>query len=171
MTGRPETWARVPGVPGYQVSDMGRVRSLDRYVKARTGKLSHYQGQVLRPYPSGNNGYLTVQLPGGERRVHLLVLEAFAGPCPEGMEALHGPGGKLDNRWPENLCWGTRSENMLDKHRDGTMYQAKLTAGAVAACRVRSAAGEGTVTLAAEFGVAVGTMRDALQRRTWRHVP
>lgn len=54
--------------------------------------------------------------------VHVLVLTAFAGPCPLGMEALHGGSGPSCNWWPLNLRWGTRSENVrqmwAEGHRD-----------------------------------------------------
>jgi hypothetical protein len=73
--------------------------------------------------------------------VHQLVLEAFVGPRPDGMESLHGLGGKLDNRYPENLRWGTSSENHLDQYRDGTMVRARLSAAIVRECRTRYAAG------------------------------
>jgi hypothetical protein len=112
------------------------------------------------------------------RLVHRLVLEAFAGPCPPGQEALHGPGGGLDNRWPENLSWGTHSKNVgPDKYRDGTISigeqnpSAKLTAAIVRECRTRHAAGGvSTHKLAAEFGVGQTTMHEAIRGNTWQHV-
>lgn len=48
------------------------------------------------------------------RQVHQLVLEAFVGLCPDGMECRHLNGVRDDNRL-ENLCWGTRKENQNDK--------------------------------------------------------
>lgn len=42
--------------------------------------------------------------------IHQIVLEAFCGPCPDGMEVLHGNGIRTDNRL-SNLRYGTRSEN------------------------------------------------------------
>jgi hypothetical protein len=54
------------------------------------------------------------------------------------MDACHGPGGRLDNRWPENLRYGSRSQNLgADKHRDGTMAHAKLDEAAVLAFLAR----------------------------------
>jgi hypothetical protein len=70
-------------------------------------------------------GYVTVGigLGGGKnqrsRYVHELVLEAFMGPRPLGMECCHNNGDKTDNRL-ENLRWDTRSENSNDSFRDGT---------------------------------------------------
>src|SRR5450755_3284785 len=124
----PVTWLPVHDYAGmYEVSDRGQAQSLDRIVGyvSRWGTLAQRQlrGCVLKPSLVGE--YLCVGLRrDGQhetRPVHRLVLEEFAGPCPSGMEALHGPGGKQDNRWPENLCWGTFFQNALDKYRDGTI--------------------------------------------------
>ena len=46
------------------------------------------------------------------------VLEAFVGPCPPGLEACHGNDVADDNRL-ENLRWDTRTENQLDRVRNG----------------------------------------------------
>lgn len=50
---------------------------------------------------------------------HQMVCEAFHGPAPEGQEVRHLNGDPSDNR-PENLCWGTKSENGFDRVRHGT---------------------------------------------------
>jgi uncharacterized protein len=104
-----EQWKPVVGWEDfYEVSNKGRVRS---------------RNKVLRAIENAH-GYIVVNLTGAgqrsQRKIHSLVLEAFAGPCPEGQEALHGPGGQQDNRWPQNLSWGTREKNVADKLRDGT---------------------------------------------------
>jgi hypothetical protein len=112
--------------------------------------------------------------PNARRSVHRLVLEAFAGPCPDGMECLHGPGGPLDNRWPDNIRWGTREDNQgPDRVRDGTSNrgtnngQARLTEAIVRDCRRRKAAGETTKALAREYGVSPKTMILLLRRVNW----
>lgn len=169
-----EIWLWVAGYEGlYQVSDQGRVRSADRWVKAR--------GQTWRPgrilKPNLNGGYLKVSLarPGERQRnfsVHHLVLMAFAGPKAPGQEALHGPGGALDNRLV-NLSWGTHPANMRDKMRDGTQScgetcasNTKLTADLVRQIRQRSRF-ETQVALAREFGVAQPTISNICTGTTW----
>jgi hypothetical protein len=164
-----ERWLPVVGREGlYEVSDRGRVRSLSRMVPNIKGTGMHlYRGRLLTPWKA--EYYLKVGLSGGGkvtvRRVHVLVMEAFAGPRPDGMDVLHGPGGKLDNRL-ENLSNGTRAENMADRHRDGTAplgerhHHAKLTADIVRQCRARHVAGEEPGALAAEFGVTLTAMAD-----------
>ena len=104
-----ETWKAVPGYEGrYEVSDQGRVRSFRR----------SKQGRELRPgrMPAG---HVSVALGRGNSRcVHELVLLAFVGFPPPNHECRHLNGIPSDNRL-ENLCWGTRSENILDAVRHG----------------------------------------------------
>lgn len=173
--GNVERWLPVPGWEGfYEVSSLGRIRSLPR--RTVTGIRG---GHLLKPTINPRGYYFVVLKRPGEhstRQVHRLVLEAFAGSCPPGMEGRHGPNGKLDNRASE-LCWGTKSENYgLDRARDGTSNRgercgsAKLTAEIVTECKRRYAAGESQATLAAEFGVAEPAVSRAINGITWSHI-
>lgn len=124
-----EHWRPVVGYEGiYEVSDQGRVKSLDRTVETSLG-LRKYRGRVLT---SGTNrhGYPLVALADTgivrSKKVHRLVLEAFVGLCPEGMEACHGNGVRSDNRL-DNLRWDTRRENHLDIIRHGHNRQVNKT--------------------------------------------
>lgn len=110
----------------YEVSDEGRVASLDR--TTRDGR--RIRGRILSPAAS-KAGYLHVSfVVDGHREtrsVHRIVLESFIGPRPDGMEACHGKGGPSDNRL-SNLRWGTHSENNLDRVADGTHHHARKIA-------------------------------------------
>ena len=102
---------------GYEVSNDGQVRSLDR-INARGDRL---KGRVLSLWFNGE-GYRQVDLCiDGKRltrKVHSLVAEAFIGPRPDGHEVAHGPGGQLDNS-VGNLSYKTHRENSCeDKNRD-----------------------------------------------------
>jgi NUMOD4 motif len=87
-----ERWCDVVGYEGgYQVSDMGRARSVDRVIHRRYGVVRYVRGQLLAPFlysGKANRCYLCVRLiPDGVREtrpVHQLVLEAFVGPRPDG---------------------------------------------------------------------------------------
>lgn len=121
-----EHWRPVPGHPNYQVSDMGRVRSVDHWQRVRGDGRAFRRGKVLKP-GVGSKGHLQVQLDGGKwRRVHTLVLEAFVGPRPGGKLGLHRDGQAANNR-VENLYWGTHSDNAKDAVRHGTHHQASKT--------------------------------------------
>src|SRR5262249_52870534 len=120
-----ERWRPVPGYEGfYEVSDLGRVRSLHR----RT--VHGIQGGLLRKPLPLPNGYLYVALyaqgKSQNRLVHRLVLEAFPGPCPAGMECRHLDGDQANNT-VANLAWGTHRENILDKRHHGTDHNIRKT--------------------------------------------
>lgn len=110
-----EQWRDVPGFEGrYLVSDQGRVRSLDHYVRTGPGGKGArlVRGRLLRPGPA-RSGHLSVAIgKGNTRQVHQLVLEAFfVGPLQPRLEPLHLNHNPADNRL-ENLRYGTRSENI-----------------------------------------------------------
>ncbi len=147
-----ESWMPVIGWEDcYEVSDLGRVRSLPR-----AGR----RGRILRPsvqpehYPSVTFSRKSKLTSYG---IHRLVLAAFVGPCPEGMEACHNNGDWHDCRLV-NLRWDTRKNNHADKrvhgkHNGGVRhYRAKFTAGQVA--EIRAAHGS-YAKLAQRYGVSV----------------
>jgi hypothetical protein len=114
-----ETWKEVIDHPGYEVSDAGRFRSVDRQVRTSNGQLRSYRGQLFSCSP-GKRGYPIVKIYGvGTLYVHTLVLTAFVGPAPASRsDVRHLNGNPLDNRLV-NLRWGTRSENVQDMIRHG----------------------------------------------------
>ena len=126
-----ETWKPIPGYEGlYEVSDHGRVRSLDRrYIRA-DGIATRRRGRILKPVINGSGRHQVYLCAPGEKQkpqqVHRLVLTAFVGPCPEGMEACHSNDVPTDNRLA-NLRWDTRSANMDDRVRNGRDPQASKT--------------------------------------------
>lgn len=126
-----ETWKPIPGYEGlYEVSDHGRVRSLDRrYIRA-DGIATRRRGRILKPVMNGSSKHQVYLCAPGEKQkpqlVHRLVLTAFVGPCPEGMEACHSNDVPTDNRLA-NLRWDTRSANMNDRVRNGRDPQANKT--------------------------------------------
>ncbi|ATN90865.1 HNH endonuclease [Gordonia phage Lysidious] len=118
-----EQWLPVPGWDGfYEVSDQGRIRSVDRVIRRGNGSPQHIGPRILaaNPRPSG---HLCVRLYRNGRGVgmdvHTAVLTAFVGPRPDGHEACHSNGDATDNRLT-NLRWDTRSENNFDRVRHGT---------------------------------------------------
>lgn len=124
----PENWLPILGHEGaYEVSDQGRVRSLDRamFVRNRWGSFSPrtVRGRVLRHNDNGT-GYAQVQLAsGGERDprlVHRLVAEAFLAQVDGAVFVNHKDGDKRNNH-VQNLEWCTRSGNMAHAYSAGLM--------------------------------------------------
>ena len=98
----------IPGLGGrYRASDDGRI-------------WSEMRGKFLSPHWDKDNPHPRVTIyrtKGGKAEthtVHSLVALAFHGPCPDGLEVRHLDGDHRNNR-PENLQYGTRSENVLDQ--------------------------------------------------------
>lgn len=106
-------WRDVPGLDFYQVSKTGEVRRL-----AHTDSIGRHLAAKTLAGTVNPQGYVIHLIKGRQRRAHHLVLEAFVGPRPEGLECLHDNDDPADNRL-ENLRWGTRRENTLDKVRNG----------------------------------------------------
>lgn len=124
-------WQAIPGYVGfYEASADGRIRSVTRTIRQKNGKVRTFPGVELKLQTNSRNGYVYVGLnkEGAHRlhRVHRLILSTFVGPCPEGKEALHGPGGQQDNSLA-NLRWGTRTENMQDMSDAGNHREARKT--------------------------------------------
>ena len=109
-----EVWKAIPGYEGkYEVSNLGRVRSVDHVVKAKgqTGKehSRHYKGRIRRPSDNGY-GYLNVDLSGKRVLLHCLVAKVFI-PNPDNLpEVNHKDENKHNNR-VDNLEWCTRRYN------------------------------------------------------------
>jgi len=125
-----ETWLPVVGYEGrYEVSDLGRVYAHDREQVTPSGGVYVRPGLIMST-AARSAGYPTVTLcKNGVTRnhtVHVLVLTAFVGPCPDGMEGCHGNDIKTDNRLC-NLRWDTQSANADDSVRNGTHNMASKT--------------------------------------------
>jgi hypothetical protein len=120
-----EHWVPIPSADGYEASDLGRIRSVERVIRYADGRQRAYRGQVLRP-GAKDDRTLHVKIQGRTRYVHQLVLEAFVGPRPSGMECCHGDGDPSNNRLV-NLRWDTKSSNVLDRVRHGTHHHANRT--------------------------------------------
>lgn len=121
-----EEWRDVEGFEGiYQVSNKGRVRSLDRYVYNHRQK-----GKVLKPRPKPSTKYLQVGLSDkshGKKEkhayVHILVARAFI-PNPRGCKQVNHKDFDKSNNCVENLEWVTDLENK--QHYRQSEYAKKI---------------------------------------------
>jgi hypothetical protein len=156
------------GLPGYAVTNTGEIwscRAGGRDHKNNVRPWKKRKGSRTSGYPSVGvsvNGKLNIHY------IHRLVLEAFIGPCPDGMECRHLNGNKLDNRF-ENLCWGTSKDNKSDMICDNRYPTSRLSADQVVAIRELS----GVVPqrqIAKMFGTCQGNVGFIIRGEHWKHL-
>lgn len=161
-----EVWRPIATAEGYEVSNFGAVKSLP-------GGRRH--GKILKQSSLPKTGYKQVfPCVNGKSvpmYVHRLVLEAFVGTCPDGMECRHLDGDPSNNML-ENLCWGTPKQNQHDRKQHGTFghreqhSQAKLNEAAVQEIRSTTGRGSGNA-LAKKFGVAPSVISRVRSGELW----
>jgi len=179
-----EEWREIAGYPDYMVSNLGRVYSLPRSCRNHNGDNGRRAcgGLILRGSTKKENGRIervTVQLFRDEKKIqrpiHHLVLEAFVGKRPSGLEGCHNDGDPTNNRL-DNLRWDSHVSNIMDCVKHGTHTtpwprgekhpRAKLTNDQVKKIREVYTGVRGHATdLAKEYGVARQSILAIVQMR------
>lgn len=153
-----EVWKDIPGYEGkYQASNMGRIKSLSRYIKCSNldhGITERLCGErILRSSPLCR--YYGVDLCKNSKYkrfyIHQLVLLTFVGLPKENQEVCHTNGNRYDNRLC-NLRYDTHSENNHDTYHYGNKYK-KLYKKDIQEIRNRFLLNESNKKIAQEFGV------------------
>jgi hypothetical protein len=172
-----EVWKDVINYEGlYQVSNLGRVKSVSRYIKHWRGGFLKSKEIIKKPFKS-KSGYLIIELSKNSSKdkflIHRLVAEAFIPNTDNKPQVNHINGIKTDNR-VENLEWNTRSENI--KHADSKGLRnlkgvnnanAKLSEKEVIEIRQS----ENSIdALAVKYNVGTTCIKKILNKKTWRHI-
>ena len=118
-----EVWKDIEGYEGYyQVSNLGRVRSLDRVILRADGTSALYRSKVLvsagSPYPGV---FLSMGGTARGHRIHRLVAKAFLDNPNDYNEVDHIDGDKTNNR-ADNLQWCSHADNMRFATENGQMH-------------------------------------------------
>lgn len=169
------------GHPGYCVGDDGSVWTCRTKKTGKgAGKGSIAIGRIWRrmtPDKLAKWGHQRVTLLSRQRlSVHGLVLTAFVGPCPNGMECRHYPDGNPANNHVENLRWGTPTENQRDRILHGTSAmgerntQAIMTEAVVREIKIRHKNGECPADIARDVGYRYHTVRAVTKGINWKHI-
>ena len=144
-----EIWKQIPGFDGYDVSNQGRVRSYYKLIGWPGGHvLTDKPQRILRgAYKSIGYHYVLLALDGKSynKMTHQLMMLAFNGPCPDGMEVCHNDSNPKNNRL-DNLRYDTKQGNTNDR--------CKLTEEQITEVRYRCAAMERVQDIAKEYGVS-----------------
>lgn len=174
-----EIWRPIPDFPGYQVSDLGRVRSY------MSGDLLGVR--VLKP-SRGNKARRAIVTLYRDRKPHYrlvarLVCEAFHGAPPSDIHQAAHRNGSVFNDSASNLRWALPIENAEDRDTHGTTaraerhYAAQFTNAEVRAIRATydMAKKDGriygvVVSLARKYNVKIWCIEEIVYRRKWRSV-
>lgn len=171
-----EHWSPIPSCPGYEASDLGRIRSWCWTINKNRRHLA--DEPRIKAHHINGNGYCIVGL--GHRksaRVHVLIAEAFIGPKPHGMDVNHKDGNKQNNR-ADNLEYVTRSENLRHAFRLGLATSpftgvkgdahrnTKIKEADVAELRKAFASGTPRRLLASQYGISYYTVWDITTGRS-----
>lgn len=169
-----EIWKKIADFESYEVSNLGRVRrNVSGKVKLLKGSKNADGYSRIGFYICKKNG---IAIYKHKMRYHL-VLEAFVGPMPKGMECRHMDGSKTNDRL-SNLKWGTHKENISDRTKHGTAVDnrgskhgmSKLVESQVLEIRNMRLTGAIFSTIASKFSVSPTAVRNIVIRRNWRHV-
>lgn len=167
------------GFPGYRVGDDGSVWSW-KCVSGTKNK----RWKQLNPWRV-KGGYRVIRLTSADKNrvcwlLHRLVLEAFVGVCPEGMEGCHQDDNP-DNNQLINLRWDTPQANCADRARAGRHQantkrgdehgMARLTSDVVQEIQKLYATEQySSRELGEMFGISKTNILDVVHERIWSHV-
>lgn len=132
-----EVWKDIPKYEGfYEISNHGRIRSVTRTVTFTDSRKRTWKAKIKNLKKAKNGYYMTQLYKNGKFEsfyVHHLVLLAFVGPCPEGMQCRHFPDNNRTNNNIWNISWNTSAQDAQDKitmntiPRGETHINSKLT--------------------------------------------
>jgi len=169
-----EIWKPVENFPGYEISNLGNVRSYKRRYWLKDFP------RILQP-ETDKDGYRRVLLCRQKERIHFfihhLVLEAFIGPRPSDYYiSNHKDGIKANNKY-SNLEWTTPSENMKHAFRLGLQTLkgimntgAKLRDEEVLEMRRLAKLGVKRKVLAQMFKIHEMHVGNIVRRKSWSHI-
>lgn len=172
-----EIWKDIENYEGlYQVSNLGRVKSLGRVVKRTDGRIRTLKERIRKPVLD-TKGYVITNLykesKGKNFYVHRLVAETFIDNVDNKLEVNHINGVKDDNRLV-NLEWNTRSENIQHAVDTGLLnikgskcHTSKLTEKDVLEIRDSNLT---QIELAKIYGISRPLISMIKNRKTWKHI-
>ena len=165
-----EVWKDITEYEGlYQVSNIGRIKSLERYSANQWSEKARFREEKILSYQLTKDGYPSIKLSKNgnaiRHRIHRLVALCFL-ENPFGKEQVnHINGIKTDNR-VENLEWATQNENQLHACKNG-LKPSKLTESDVLKIRNDKRTGS---EIAKDYNIAFQTVSEIKNKKIWAWV-
>ena len=170
-----EVWKDIKGYEGYyQISNLGRVKSLFRIVPHKLKGKKTIPEKILKQCISSPGYYATVltkNSKGKSTRIHRLIAFHFIANPENKPEINHKKTIKTDNRI-ENLEWVTRKENIAHAIRHGLWEnnlksRAKLTIKEVKEIRKSKLTRK---EIATKYNVSIYAIKDVQNYYTWKNI-
>ncbi|MGJ1211954.1 NUMOD4 domain-containing protein [Sphingobacterium multivorum] len=180
MNDSKEIWLPVPNYPNYEVSNLGRVKTLQRAMKSKAGSIAAVNEKIMKGSFS-RDGYPIVKISNqfGKKilKVHRLVAMAFI-PNPDNKPQVNHINGVKTDNYTDNLEWVTGKENVTHGYQTGLIkashgeshYLAKVTDEQV--LQIRRMRSEDKLThqaIADLIGVSRSIVTSILSNKTHRH--
>jgi hypothetical protein len=174
-----EIWKDIRGFEGYyQISNHGRVRSLDRIIPTKKFNIKR-KGEVMST-SLNTKGYPHIRLcKNGKRetfRVHRLVAQTFL-PNPNNDEIVNHKDSNKTNNNLDNLEWCSEMDNRQHARKifNDTAYGeacnlSKLTEQQVREIRANGKNGRTNEQIAKLYNVSHETIRNVLNGNSWKHI-
>lgn len=179
-----EIWKPILGYESlYQVSNLGNVKSVDRFLYKKNGRLCHWTERIIKPslqlLPRGYKRYrvnLTWNFKSKQFKVHRLVAEAFI-PNPENKPMVNHIDNNPLNNNVNNLEWVTNKENLQHCARQGRLNrgennnQAKLTEQNVVDIRkMKGCSFEEKRKIASTYSISLSYINALMRGVNWKHL-
>lgn len=166
-----EIWKDIPNFSGYMISNLGRVKSLDRKIIDKLERTQNIKGKIKSICLNGNGyPYVGLQLLGKKSRpyVHRLVAESFVLGQAKNLQVNHMDGDKTNNI-ATNLEWVTQRANI--QHANSLGLNTKLSE--VEVRQIKLLLQDTTCTLKEigdEYNVTANNISAIKRGISWKHV-
>lgn len=172
-----EIWKPVAGFEGsYEVSNLGKVRSLDIRIPCRGGKTRLRKGRILRcRFGSDGYNYACLSADGiyKNHKIARLVAMAFCSK-EDGKDIVNHVDGDKTNDLSSNLEWTDMSGNIIHAYTTGLRPRKshfhKLSEHQVTEIRTAISMGETHRSLAKKYGVSFQLISNIHRRKCWNHL-
>ena len=172
-----EIWKTIQEYENYQISNLGRIKSLKRKVNYKNIKKRTIPGKILKLQRT--RGYCTVTLSNKNirktKRIHRLVAQAFI-PNPENKPCINHIDCNKQNNRVENLEWCYQEENEKHAYKNGLKFKgekhpnSKLKKNDVIKIKKLLKTNMLQTEIAKIFNIGNWTISAIKLNKTWKHV-